>query len=438
MDDAMTSPYTPLLLEDIKRTADLCVKCNICTSACPVVPVTDLFPGPKYVGPQAQRFRDPGSDSPDHSLDYCSGCGICTLVCPHGVKVMEINTAAKAKLRSRQLHDNPLDLHLWRNWLLGRNELLGKLGSPVAPLANAVVKVKPVRWLMEVTLGIDQRAPFPVFHFRSFRHWFFHVHHHRDASKAGAHPRVAYFHGCATNYYEPEVGKAIVAVLEHNGYEVVLPDQVCCGLPMQSNGDFAGARHNAQANIGKLLPLAKEGVPILVGGTSCGQELKSDYREILGIHTEEARLLAEQVYDINEFLWLEHEAGRLRTDFAPAERYIPYHTSCHQKLHRIGQPALDLLGLVPGLTVEEMGADCCGITGTYGYKHEKHAIAQAVGKPLFEKIKASGAAQAICDNETCRWNLAANTGLDVVHTVEVLAEAYGLTRANAENRAIDF
>ena len=55
----MSDTYTPALLEDIRRTADLCVKCNICTSVCPVVPVTDLFPGPKYVGPQAQRFRDP-------------------------------------------------------------------------------------------------------------------------------------------------------------------------------------------------------------------------------------------------------------------------------------------------------------------------------------------------------------------------------------------
>jgi glycerol-3-phosphate dehydrogenase subunit C len=430
MNDAMTSPYTPPLLEDIKRTADLCVKCNICTSACPVVPVTDLFPGPKYVGPQAQRFRDPGSESPDRSLDYCSGCGICTLVCPHGVKVMEINTAAKAHLRARQLRDNPLDLHLWRNWLLGRNELLGKLGGPVAPLANAVVKLKPARWLMEATLGIDRRAPFPTFHFHTFRHWFFKVHNSERASGAGTRPRVAYFHGCATNYYEPEVGQAIVAILEHNGYEVLLPDQVCCGLPMQSNGDFAGARRNAQANIQKLLPLAREGVPILVGGTSCGQELKSDYREILGIHTEEARLLAEHVYDINEFLWLEHEAGRLRTDFVPQNKYIPYHTSCHQRLHRIGQPALDLLGLVPGLTVEEMGVDCCGITGTYGYKHEKYDIAHAVGKPLFDRIIASGAAMAICDNETCRWNIASKTGARVVHTVQVLATAYGLTEGS--------
>ena len=98
----MSTLFTPELLEDVRRTADLCVKCNICTSACPVVPVTDLFPGPKYVGPQAQRFRDPDVASPDHSLDYCSGCGMCTLVCPHGVRVMEINTVAKAELRDRE------------------------------------------------------------------------------------------------------------------------------------------------------------------------------------------------------------------------------------------------------------------------------------------------------------------------------------------------
>ena len=115
-------------------------------------------------------------------------------------------------------------------------------------------------------------------------------------------------------------------------------------------------------------------------------------------------------------------------------RYIPYHTSCHQKLHRIGRPALDLLGLVPGLTVEEMGADCCGITGTYGYKHEKYAIAQAVGKPLFDRISASGADLAICDNETCRWNIAASTGVKVVHTVQVLAEAYGVAEAAMVSR----
>jgi len=427
----MTDIYTSALLEDIRRTADLCVKCNICTSACPVVPVTDRFPGPKYVGPQAQRFRNPAALSPDHSLDYCSGCGICTLVCPHGVKVMEINTAAKAELRRRLRREMPLDPKLWRNTLLGYNEVLGQVGGFVAPLANLVMGLRPVRMLMERMLGIDHRAPFPKFHFSKFRRWFFRTHprsaRRGSPAEGGASARkVAYFHGCATEHYEPEVGKAIVAVLEHNGFEVVLPEQNCCGLPMQSNGNFVAARRYAHANLRKLAPYAGQGIPIVVGGTSCGLELKSDYRELLGIHTAEARLVAGQVYDINEFLWLEHEAGRLQTDFARLERRLPYHTSCHQKLHRIGRPALDLLSLIPGLTVEEMAADCCGITGTYGYKHEKYAIAQAVGRPLFDRIAASSADLAVCDNETCRWNIADSAGVKVVHTVQVLAEAYGL------------
>ena len=109
------------------------------------MPVTDLFPGPEVRGPAGAALPRPGAPSPDHSLDYCSGCGVCTLVCPHGVKVMEINTAAKAEMRARQLRENPLDLHLWRNWLLGRNELLGQLGGCVAPLANAVMRFRPVR-----------------------------------------------------------------------------------------------------------------------------------------------------------------------------------------------------------------------------------------------------------------------------------------------------
>jgi len=422
----MQESFTPALLEDVKRTADLCVKCNICTSACPVLAVTDLFPGPKYVGPQAQRFRDPREPSPDQSLDYCSGCGVCTLVCPHGVRVMEINTVAKAEQRKRQLQENALDTHLLRNWLLGRNELLGKVGGAVAPVANTLIGLKPVRQLMETTLGIDHRAPFPTFHFRKFRDWFFGEHQREKAPTPPGAPKVAYFHGCATNQYEPGVGKAIVAILEHNGFEVLLPDQVCCGLPMQSNGDFDGARRQAYANISKLTPYAGQGIPIVVGGTSCGLELKSDYQEILGIHTAGARLLGQHVYDICEFLWLQYEAGRLKTDFAPRNRYIPYHTSCHQRLHRMGQPALDLLGLVPGLTVEEMGEACCGIAGTYGYKHEKYEIAHQVGKPLFDKIIATGSDLAICDNETCRWNIAEQTGVRVVHTVQVLADAYGL------------
>ena len=85
----------------IELSLNQCIKCNICTSACPVSAVTDLFPGPKYEAPQAGRFRQPGLPTPDHSVDYCSGCRVCNMVCPTGVKIAEMNARARAVLVSR-------------------------------------------------------------------------------------------------------------------------------------------------------------------------------------------------------------------------------------------------------------------------------------------------------------------------------------------------
>ena len=96
---------------EVAMSADECLKCNVCNTVCPVARVTDLFPGPKYVGPQAQRFRmatllPPQSDiapkdaSPDHWVDYCSGCGMCTLACPADVKIAEINNRSRAEMKA--------------------------------------------------------------------------------------------------------------------------------------------------------------------------------------------------------------------------------------------------------------------------------------------------------------------------------------------------
>jgi glycerol-3-phosphate dehydrogenase subunit C len=84
-----------------EMSLDQCIKCNICTTACPVTAVTDKFPGPKFVGPQAARFRMAGQATPDFSVDYCSGCRVCNMVCPTGVKITEMNARARAGMVSQ-------------------------------------------------------------------------------------------------------------------------------------------------------------------------------------------------------------------------------------------------------------------------------------------------------------------------------------------------
>ena len=92
--------------DSIGRSADACLKCNVCNTVCPVARVTDLFPGPKYVGPQAQRYRlatlaspgaSPAVPTPDRTVDYCSGCGMCSIACPADVKIAEMNNRARAR-----------------------------------------------------------------------------------------------------------------------------------------------------------------------------------------------------------------------------------------------------------------------------------------------------------------------------------------------------
>ena len=194
----------------IRDSLDHCVKCTICETFCPVSQVTPLFPGPKYVGPQAERYRGAGPSS-DASVDYCSGCGICTQVCPQDVKIAEINSRARAKLWEKR--GVPL-----RNQMIARPTVIGRLGTPVAPLANWALHNRAVRGMVQSVVGIHRDAPMPSFAGRTFQKW---SRSHRGAPEA---PAVVYFHGCGTNYYEPLVGEMVTSISTLNA-EILLADE---------------------------------------------------------------------------------------------------------------------------------------------------------------------------------------------------------------------
>jgi len=398
----------------MRESLDHCVKCTICETFCPVSNVTPLFGGPKYSGPQAERFRIEDEPSADASVNYCSGCGICTQVCPQGVQIAEINTQAKAAYGAT--HGVPL-----RDRILARPTLAGRLGTPVAPLANWALRNRLARRAAERTIGIHRRAPMPTFAGRTFQRTA------RRRRAVSAPRRVAFFHGCGTNYYEPRLGAMTVALLEHNGVAVEVPKQDCCGLPLQSNGLFDDARGYAHRLAARLAPFAREGVDIVGTSTSCTLMLKREALEILGMEDDaDLRAVSGRVFDICEYLVAMHERGELETDFHPVPETVVYHAPCQQQGHGIGKPALDLFALVPELRVVESDAACCGIAGTYGLKREKYDIAMRVGAGLFAQIADTAPDRAVCDSETCRWQIEHATGVRTVHPVELLHRAAGL------------
>ena len=401
-------------MAEVRGSLDHCIKCTICEQFCPVSAVTTLFPGPKYVGPQAERFRI-GGESPDDSVDYCSSCGVCTRVCPHGVKIAEINSIARAELRERT------GIKL-RDRIIARPPLQGRLGTPVAPLANRTLANGLVRRALDRTLGVHHDAPVPRFAGHTFQRWA-----RRHPPPASATKSVVYFHGCSTNYFEPDLGRMTVAILEHNGFRVIIPrGQGCCGLPLQSNGIFDTARSYVRKLVRHLAPEARRGLPIVATSTSCGLMLKREAHEILGVDDADLQSVSEHMYDICEFLLGLHDRGELRTDFRPLSRKVTYHAPCQQQGHLMGKPALDLLALIPDVEVIDLQRECCGIAGTYGLKREKYQIAMDVGSGLFDDIRRAEPDVALCDSETCRWQITHGTGAVSAHPVTLLFEAYGL------------
>jgi len=399
--------------EFARASLDACVKCTICETQCPVAAVTPLFSGPKFVGPQAERYRN--GDSVDHSLDYCSSCGTCTLVCPQGVQIAELNSQARAVMKADHM---PL-----RDRLIGQTTLMGTMMTPVAPIARAALHNKPIRTIMEKVVGVHRDAPMPPPQGQTFASWWAK---RPKPAKAATRGTLVFFHGCAGGYFEVETSKKSVEVLEYLGYEVIVPKQGCCGLAQQSNGLF----EQASASVLKLcddLRNAGKDLTIISSSGSCTGMLKHEAHEIMGVDDERLKDVGTRIRDIMEFLLDLHEAGELPTDFATIEMTVPYHAPCQLKSQGMGMPAVEVLGLIPGLTVVESGAVCCGIAGTYGLKKEKYEIAQAVGKPLFEMVKKTNPNLALCDTETCRWQIEQSSGVKTEHPIWMVHRAYGLS-----------
>jgi len=389
----------------ILATMDNCTKCGICQTVCPVAAVTPLFPGPKVAGPQSERYRAIESVQ-ESSSTLCSGCGVCTSVCPNDVAITDIITIAKAASAAKA---GPMRLG---QRFVNRPDLLGAIGGLVAPLANALLARRFVRKATESLLGISARAALPRFRGRAFRRWL-------AKRRQPEGPVIGYFQGCAVEHYEPRVGMAVVGLLNHLGYRVEAPVGQCCGLPMLSTGEWDAARHKARRVMDGLAPTAMAGRTIVASSTSCSLTLRKKYEAYLDMRDPASAAVARQVSDICEFL-RELPAEALHPLLKPLSARALYHGPCQLRSHQMGWPAVELLKRIDGLDLELSQAVCCGTAGTYGYDRDKRDIAEAVGATLMDQIRASRPDFVICDSETCRWHIAAETKIPCFHPVEIL------------------
>ena len=384
---------------------DNCLKCSVCNTACPVYAAHPDYPGPKHLGPELERMRMEGLNTSVDAVEYCLGCHRCDLACPHQVGVSEMIARAKATQRK------PAQRAL-RDWWFARPGLLGELLSILPPVTNFFLQLAPVRLLMERLMRITARRSFPAY-----------AHPRRLSGIERAGERALFFPGCFLTYNRPDLLEKILILLAANGVTAEVASSGCCGVPAAANSNLAEARHRAQATMKSLHSAVQAGIPVLTSCASCGHQLKSGFGGLLA-GSAAASELAAHTWDLGEFLAERAQQGLLNTNFFTLDHRVAYHAPCHLNSQGIGRPWLELLARIPGVTVTDLNAGCCGMSGTYGFKQEKYNVSMAVGAPLFTRIGELKPQLVATECATCQMQIEHGTNARAVTPMEILLEAY--------------
>ena len=386
-----------------------CIKCTVCTVYCPVAAVNPDFPGPKQAGPDGERLRLKRPDFYDEALKYCINCKRCEVACPSNVRIGDIIQSARIRYAKKKPKV--------RDILLANTDFVGTLSTPFAPVVNLALGLKPVKAAMDAVLKIDHRRMFPKYAFGTFEGWY-----KKQASRQAAFSRqVAYFHGCYVNYNNPQLGKDLVKVMNAAGYGVqLLEKEQCCGVALISNGLINQAKKQAQTNMASIRQAVLEKkMPVIATSSTCTFTIRDEYPHLLQLENGDVR---EQVELATRFLYRLLAENKTKLRFRTDKKLkVAYHTPCHMEKLGWSYYTIELLKMIPGVEVQVLDSQCCGIAGTYGFKKENYEVSQQIGSRLFRQIEASGVDFVISDCETCKWQIEMSTSKKCEHPISVLA-----------------
>jgi len=411
-------PFTEHI--DYTRLSKSCATCAKCNAVCPVYDVfrsEDMSSRGWFEIVTDVRYNYVNSK---RVVEACLNCKSCRTACPAGVDVSQLILDKRAE------HPNSLAGAIFRFQAKTRQfatflKLVARL-QPLwdRPLIRRLLDLlsRPILSRLAESASFSPAIVMPKFASRHLRDRYPRLALEPEQSRRSA---VAYFHGCAANYFDDGVGDAVIAVLRKHGVEPDLPAQRCSGTPVETYGHRELAKDGARTNLRSFTGYDT----IVTGCASCTLMLK-DYPKLFAGEPEQsaAEAMARRVKHISEFVM--QSPVRPPTAAAGAASTVTYHSSCHLRAAGVTKEPRAILQNLPGVRYVEMpDADrCAGGAGTYLVKDFE--TSQRIVARKRQAVAQSGAGVVATSCPACMIQL--KTGLpanvEVKHVAQVLRESY--------------
>lgn len=408
------------LRSEVERVSKLCADCRLCNKFCGSFPklfdaIDSYCTEEQYATVDAKKLK---TEDVKIVVDLCFQCKLCDINCPytpgnHEWAIDFPRLMARAKAQEVKKHGVPLV-----DKMLGNPDLVGKLGSWTAPMANWANESKIHRQFMQGAIGIHKEKTLPPFHWKTFASRF------RSSWKnptGEPTAKVAFFSTCFVNYNAPGIGMDTLEVMARNNVDVAFAYEQCCGMPHWHNGDMNAATDAAKKNVAALARHVAEGRIIVATNPTCSQMIRVEYPRLLG--TEEAKTVAANTTDPTAFLASLAAKGQLNRDFKTSAGKIAYHMPCHLRAQNIGYKTRDVLALLPNTKVEVIEA-CSGHDGTWAMKKENFEASLKWGGKAFRGIKEAEPDVTCSDCPLAAIQIQQGTGRKPLNPLEILAKSY--------------
>ena len=401
-------------------------------------------------------------DSPEvlEALDLCLACKACSADCPAGVDMARYRSEALFRTYRGRLR--PVS-HYTLGWLPRLTRVTARVPG-LAAVANAIMSITPLRSLAFRLIGLDPRRGMPALQSGTFTAWARRhsllvgsvpssvspdpvsgasdpvsgssdpVSESRERGGTPAspvadspilsgprdpsgRPYALVWADSFSQTLDDAGARAVVDVLEANGFAPIVAPDACCGLTWITTGQLTGAKKHLSSLLGVLAPFAASGIPIVGVEPSCTAVLRDDLLDLLP-DDPRSMLVSSATHTLAEVLSAVPASARKLPSLEGVEIVAQPH--CHH-YSVMGWDTDQALLESLGARVTRLEG-CCGLAGNFGMEAGHYDLSVAVAShSLLPSLSAQPDAVYLADGFSCRTQAAQLAGRGGVHLATLLA-----------------